>query len=94
VWTYLLSSRLREIDPHGWECLPAVADILIYNLGPEYPTDFLENAISALVPWPSRLSLKYDRSEIIAWVEAHEDKLRWSEAEGRFLLEEDEISSD
>jgi len=22
VWTYLLSSRLREIDPHGWECLP------------------------------------------------------------------------
>jgi len=22
VLTYLLSSRLREIDPHGWECLP------------------------------------------------------------------------
>jgi len=25
VLTYLLSSRLREIDPHGWECLPEIS---------------------------------------------------------------------
>ena len=64
--------------------LDVVGDLL-GNLPPDRnPARILVRSVSALVPLPDGLAPLVDAPATAAWIEAHRQSLRWSEAEGRF----------
>lgn len=62
------------------------ADEILANLPPpRHPARMLARSLSALLPLDPRLDPAEDPGAAVAWLAAHRARLRWSEADGRFV---------
>jgi hypothetical protein len=64
--------------------LEVVADILENMPGERNPARHLARVVDDLLPLPQGMDAVARTGEVLAWVRAHGDELRWNEDAGRF----------